>query len=129
MRDNTFKKYCLIIDEWLINGHNGVKAYQKFTPNSSDENAANIFLQIMRKNEITEYVENKLSNTSNELGITLSKQIKRLDDIIESDCRESDKINAIKEQNKLMALYEEHNNQKASTLTVEKVNINFEDKR
>ena len=25
--------------------------------------------------------------------------------------------------------YEEHNNQKASTLTVEKVNINFEDKR
>tara|TARA_R110000850_G_scaffold6590_1_gene25446 strand:- start:22 stop:411 length:390 start_codon:yes stop_codon:yes gene_type:complete len=129
MKDSTYVKYCLIIDYWFTNGKNGTKAYQKFYPTSTQENAAVRFLDIVRNDKVSEYVKTKEQTTSNELGITLSKQLKRLNDIIDSDCRESDKINAIKEQNKLLALYEEHNNQKASTLTVEKVNINFEDKR
>jgi phage terminase small subunit len=129
MKDSTFKKYCLMVDEWFVNGRNGTKAYQKFNPTSSDENAKVRFSEIVTISNIQEYIETKQVKASNDLDITLSKQLKRLNDIIESDCKESDKINAIKEQNKLVALYEEHNRQKTDINVNEKVTIQFKNKR
>tara|TARA_R110000822_G_scaffold258146_1_gene383600 strand:- start:102 stop:494 length:393 start_codon:yes stop_codon:yes gene_type:complete len=130
MKDSTISKYKLIVDEWLVNGRNGTKAYQKFTPNSSDENAANRFLEIMRISEIIQYAEDKRQKKAEELNITLDKQIERLNTIIDSEeARENDKINAIKEQNKLLALYEEHNRQKGTLSVNERANINFKNKR
>ena len=129
MKESTYKKYCLLIDEWFVNGRNGTKAYQKYNVDSSDENAANRFMEIVRISEIEDYIKTKSDNKSNELDITLSKQLERLDFIISSGEKDSDKINAIKEQNKLLALYEEHNRQRADLNVSERVTINFENKR
>jgi cell division FtsZ-interacting protein ZapD len=130
MKDNTYKKYCLIVDEWFVNGRNGTKAYQKFTTASSHENAANRFTEIMRLSEIIEYVETKNIKKANDLDITLDKQLQRLNDIIDDkETRPVDKINAIKEQSKLLALYEEHNRQKGVLSINEKVTINFKNKK
>lgn len=59
MNDSTFKKYCLVIDEWFINGWNGVQAYLKFYPNSKYESADSSFRQILENSRIKEYVKEK----------------------------------------------------------------------
>ena len=125
MKDSTYKKYCLLIDEWFINGRNGTKAYQKFYPNIDESTARINFSKILTNTNIQEYIKTKSYSKSNELDITLSKQLKRLDDIIDSDSKEADKINAIKEQNKLLALYEEHNKQKTDLTIDNKVSVGF----
>lgn len=129
MKDSTFKKYCLIVDFWFTNGFNGTKAYLKFYTDCEENTARINFSKILTNTNIQEYIESKQLNVSNELDITLSKQLKRLDDIIESDCKEGDKINAIKEQNKMLAIYEEHNRQKTNLTIDNKVSINFKNKR
>jgi phage terminase small subunit len=129
MKDNTFKKYCLMIDYWFTNGFNGTKSYLNFYPDCDESTARINFSKILTNTNIQEYIEGKQTKVSNEMNITLSKQLKRLDDIVESDCKEADKINAIKEQNKLVALYEEHNRQRGTLNVREKVNINFTNKR
>lgn len=118
MKDSTFKKYCLVIDEWCINGKNGTKAYQKFYPKSTLKSASANFEKILRITEISDYKDKKLSNKSEELNITLTLQLNRLNNIINGKGKESDIINAIKEQNKLLALYKEHNEQKTSDIKI-----------
>jgi phage terminase small subunit len=115
MKDSTYRKYCLVVDEWLVNGFNGVKAYQSIYPNSSYNNADKSFRVIHEIPRIKEYIKEKQQNKSDELNITLTSQLKALADIIVAADKESDKINAIKEQNKLLALYKEHNGQKVLT--------------
>ena len=130
MKDSTFKKYCLIIDYWFTNGFNGTKAYLKFYTESSYDSADSSFRDIVAIPRISEYIEEKQKQKANELNITLDKQIERLNTIIDSEeARENDKINAIKEQNKLLALYEEHNRQKGTLSVNERANINFKNKR
>jgi hypothetical protein len=112
MKESTFKKHCLVIDVWFANGRNGTKAYQEIY-GCDRETAVVNFSKILTNTNIAEYVEIKMSTKSEELGITLSSQLKLLSDIIDSkDERATDKIAAIKEQNKLLALYREHNEQK-----------------
>lgn len=115
MRDSTFYKYCLVIDEWLVNGFNGTRAYMKFYPDSEKASAESSFREMVAISRIREYKELKQKVTSNELNITLTSQLKVLSDIIATAEKESDKINAIKEQNKLLALYKEHNSQQLPT--------------
>lgn len=126
MKDSTFKKYCLVVDEWFINGFNGVKAYLKFYPNVSPETASVEFYRILRIPKIKEYKEIKMSKAVDEMELSLSRQLLRLDYIIDTADKEADKINALKEQNKLLALYEEHNKQKNKV--VEKDYSNLSDK-
>ncbi len=115
MTDKTFDKYKLVMDESCINGFNGRKAYQKFYPKASNETADVEFSRILSIPKVAEYRKNKLQETANDLQITLEMQILDLEDI-KSKAKESqrygDAINAIKEQNKLLALYAAHNNQK-----------------
>lgn len=130
MKDSTYKKYCLVIDEWFVNGFNGTQAYLKFYPNASYTTADSGFRGLIEIPRMKEYKESKTINTSNKLQITLETQLKRLDDVInDKEERATDKINAIKEQNKLLALYEEHNNQKKSESVTERVVINFKRKK
>ena len=129
MKESTYKKYCLLVDEWFVNGRNGTKAYQSFYPNIDESTARINFSKILTNTNIQDYIKTKSVNKSNELDITLSKQLERLDFIISSGEKDSDKINAIKEQNKLLALYEEHNRQRADLNVSERVTINFENKR
>lgn len=112
MKESTIEKYKLIVDEWFINGFNGTHAYKKFYPDCSDATARVNFSKLLTITNIAEYVTSKTDNASNELNITLLSQLKKLNDIVDGDGKESDKINAIKEQNKLLALYKEHNEQK-----------------
>ena len=114
IKDSTFEKYCLVVDEWFVNGFNGTKAYQKFYPKVNEDTAAAKFYDLVRIGRVVEYKDQKSDIASSELNITLLSQLKLLSDIIHSAEKESDKINAIKEQNKLLALYKDHNEQKSS---------------
>ena len=115
MKDSTYEKYCLVIDEWFINGFNGTKAYQKFYPKSTENTADKAWRQIHGNPRIKEYQESKSKNTSNKLQITLESQLLELEEL-KGLCMVKDKfgdaINAVKEQNKLLALYKAHNEQK-----------------
>ena len=116
MKDSTYKKYCLVVDEWFVNGFNGTKAVKRFYPNHDDNSAGVKWNELLRITKIVEYKDNKAENTASELHITLLSQLKLLSSIIVSAEKESDKINAIKEQNKLLALYKDHNEQKNITI-------------
>ena len=115
MKDSTFKKYCLVIDQLCVNGFNQRKAYQEFYPNASNETADVEMVRILNIPKVSEYLASKQKNTSEKLQITLERQIKELEELKElskDDAKYNDAINALKEQNKLLALYVEHNKQK-----------------
>ena len=61
IKKTTIEKYKRVIDEYLVNGGNGTRAYQKEYPDSSEETAANNFREILRINEISEYYQAKLA--------------------------------------------------------------------
>lgn len=115
MTDATFKKYCLVVDEWLINGFNGRQAYKSFYPDASDVTAEVNFSKILSIAKVAKYKAERQKELSDNLNITLESQIVelgRLKKLAEEDKKYSDSINALKEQNKLLALYSEHNKQK-----------------
>lgn len=122
MTDKTFEKYKLLVDEHCVNGFNGRKAYQKFYPKASNETADVEFSRILSIPKVADYKRGKQQNTATKLQITLEGQILELDDIrmkAKEDNRFGDAINAVKEQNKLLALYEEHNKQKNPLMSEE----------
>ncbi|WP_417873888.1 terminase small subunit [Xanthomarina gelatinilytica] len=55
MTDKTFEKYKLVIDEYFINGFNGVKAYQKFYPKAKDKTADKRFRELTEIDRIKIY--------------------------------------------------------------------------
>ncbi|MCG9971005.1 terminase small subunit [Christiangramia crocea] len=115
MTDKTFEKYKLVIDEYLVNGFNGTQAYKKFYPNCSEETAKVNFSKILTITNVADYMKEKQKDTSNKLQITLESQILELNelkDMAKIAEKYNDAINAVKEQNKLLALYEDHNKQK-----------------
>ena len=121
MTDKTFEKYKLVVDEWFINGFNGTKAYQKYYPKSSYESADASVRDILEKPRIKEYIATKSKKATDKASITLEGQLSelgRLKALAEGDKKYSDAINALKEQNKLLALYEEHNKQKGSAFSI-----------
>lgn len=116
MTDKTFEKYKLVVDEWFVNGFNGTKAYQKYYPKANNDTAKVKFSQWITLDNVAEYISKKASKTSDKLQITLEGQLSELNDIktlAKKDKKYSDSINALREQNKLLALYEAHNRQKA----------------
>ena len=119
MKDSTFEKYCLVVDEWFVNGFNGRKAYQKFYPDTSEESAEQCFSKISSIVKVKEYKDSKTKKTSSELQITLLSQLQRLNDIADHpETKPSDMVNCIKEQNKLLALYRDHNEQKTTKINL-----------
>lgn len=121
MRDSTFEKYKLVVDEWFINGFNGMKAYQKNYPKTSKETAMVNFSRMLTYAKVADYVATKSKDTADKLQITLEGQLLELNDIktlAKNKSSYSDAINAIKEQNKLLALYKEHNEQKGKAFSL-----------
>lgn len=118
MKESTFKKHCLVIDNWFVNGRNGVKAYQsiyKSAYNTADTN----FRTILENTRILKYIKMKENKIKEEHNITLNSQIKLLQNIIsDKDASNRDKISAIREQNKLVGLYNDHNKQKSKNLSL-----------
>lgn len=89
MKDSTFQKYKLVVDEWFVNGWNGTKAYQKYYPNSSDETGATEFYKILRIPKIAEYVEEKKRLISEDLNITSEKVLQEIKNWAYSDITET----------------------------------------
>ena len=111
------KRFC---QEYVIDS-NGTQAairagYSKKTAYSQGQ-------RMLKNVEISNFIKTLKEKKSEELDITLTRQLERLDAIINEAEKDSDKINAIKEQNKLLALYKEHNSQKNDVPVLTKVTI------
>lgn len=78
IKPTTYKKYCLIIDEWFLNGMNGTKAYQKHNPDSNDENAATAFIKILGNSKVQGYVASKRLEVKNNYDIRKDELIQEL---------------------------------------------------
>lgn len=121
MKQSTFEKYKLVVDEWFINSFNGTKAYQKYYTKVNDETAAVKFHELVRIGKVNEYKQQKAKDAASKMNITLEGQLFELDRIkalAEDKKSFSDSLNAIKEQNKLLALYKEHNEQKGNAFSL-----------
>lgn len=121
MQDKTFEKYKLVVDEWFINGFNGTKAYQKYYPKASYNTADKAWRENHEKPRIKEYIASKSKKVTKKADITLEGQLRELNELKElakGDGKYNDSINALKEQNKLLALYKEHNEQKGNAFSL-----------
>ena len=112
MKESTLKKHRLLVDQWFINGFNGTNAYIKFYPNVSENTASVEFNRILKNPNILEYQESKMQKATAELNLTFTEQINRLEFVYETAEKPADKINALKEINKLLGYYNTHNGQK-----------------
>ena len=89
MKESTFEKYKLVIDEYLVNGMNGTKAYQKFYPDSSDAASANSFKEILKIPEIDSYYKERQQDAQETLKITHQDVLKELYNWAYSDITET----------------------------------------
>lgn len=89
MKDSTFEKYKLVIDEYLVNGMNGTKAYQKFYTDSSEENAAVRFHDLVRNSKIQSYLKERQQDAQETLKITHQDVLKELYNWAYSDITET----------------------------------------
>lgn len=89
MKESTFEKYKSVIDEYLVNGMNGTKAYQKLYPSSSDDTGATEFLRILRIPKIDAYVKERQFETRKQLKITHQDILNQLHIWANSDITET----------------------------------------
>lgn len=87
---NTYRKYCLIIDEWFINKFNGAAAYRKYFPNVKNNNTATVnFSKIQALPEIQAYIHEKHEEAARIYEVTHEGTLRRLKAYLESDLTES----------------------------------------
>lgn len=119
MKESTYEKYKLVIDEWFVNGFNGTAAYKKNYPNASINSCDASFRKIYGNTRIEAYVIEKQKELAKELKISIEGQLMELE-IIKNQSKKihkyNDAINAVKEQNKLLGFYRENNEQKTVNL-------------
>lgn len=89
MTDKTFQKYCLVIDEWFVNGFNGTKAYQKVYPNSKYNNADKSFRVIHEIPRIKKYIKCKEDEAKKALRTTHEVLLEELENWAYSDITET----------------------------------------
>jgi|GEM_PF-2554335 len=88
MTDKTFEKYKLIIDEWFVNGFNGLKAYQKYYPNAKDKTAEQRFSKVSSIVKVSEYIETVRSEISERAKMTIDEAFKLLTSMARFDISE-----------------------------------------
>lgn len=88
MKESTFEKYKLVVDEWFINGFNGTKAYQKYYPKVSDEAADASFRNILGKTRVKEYKHKKHEEIKQAAKMTLEKAVQQISEIATFDIAE-----------------------------------------
>lgn len=87
---NTFLKYCLVVDEWFINGFNGAAAYLKHYPNiKKDTTARTNFSRLQALPEMKEYIHKKHQEAAKVYETTCEGTLKRLKAYLEADLTES----------------------------------------
>ena len=89
MKESTFQKYCLVVDEWFVNGFNGTKAYQKFYPKASYETADSAYRDIVEIPRIKDYIKSKQESTAERLKTSHEALLKELENWAYSDITET----------------------------------------
>lgn len=89
MKESTFDKYKLVIDEWFVNSWNGVKAYQEYFPKSSYKSASVSFAKILEIPRIQEYIQSKKQKAQKTVEVTHQDLLQRLKTWFESDITET----------------------------------------
>lgn len=89
MKDSTFKKYCLVVDEWFINGFNGTKAYQKFYPEADNDSSAVRFNELVRISKIELYISKKKESAAERLKTSHEALLQELENWAYSDITET----------------------------------------
>ncbi|CAL67407.1 terminase small subunit [Christiangramia forsetii] len=95
MTDKTFEKYKAVIDEWFVNGFNGVKAYQKIYPKSKDKSAEANFRKILAIARIEEFVKEKREAIAEANKITIDECVSLLTSMARfdiADCYDEDGV-------------------------------------
>ena len=78
MTDKTFEKYKRVVDEWFINGFNGVRAYQKVYPKAKAKTADKRFRTLTEIDRVKEYISKKREKARETLEITHETVLKEL---------------------------------------------------
>lgn len=131
MKQSTFEKYCLVVDEWFVNGFNGTKAYQSQYPDASDEVAAPRFVEILRISKVEEYRQEKMKTASEILGTSHIELLNELKNWLYSDPTEfinltPDDIKQLPVELRRLITEFEHTVTTTSTgNTVEKIKLKF----
>ena len=89
MKESTFEKHKLVIDEYFVNGFNGTKAYQSVYPKASSETAAVEFNAILRIPNIKEYLDQKHKEAQEALRVTHEGILEELKNWAYSDITET----------------------------------------
>ncbi|MAX51605.1 MAG: hypothetical protein CMH22_06455 [Methylophaga sp.] len=85
MTEKTFAKYKLVIDEWFVNGFNGVRAYQKVYPKAKDSTADTSFRKILEIPRVLEYQKSKQADAQNTLRTSHEALLQELENWAYSD--------------------------------------------
>lgn len=89
MTDKTFRKYCLVIDEWFNNKFNGAQAYLKYYPKAKQETAEVNFSKILSFTKVKEYVKEKQEEAKKALRTTHEVLLEELENWAYSDITET----------------------------------------
>lgn len=106
MTEKTFEKYKAVIDTWLSNGENGVRAYMEHYPNAKYEAADKSFRRMLGKDKIKGYLKERRTEIKIKYNIRppKSKQIKSANKLYIIECMGFYKIGVTSNlQNRLRA--------------------------
>lgn len=73
------KKDILIIEEYFINGFNKKLAFQKYHPNQNDASARTESSRFFRKQEVKEYVDNRMNDSITDAKTLTNKLLYNLE--------------------------------------------------
>lgn len=73
IRPDTMRKYMKIVDEWLVNGYDAVKAYQSVYPKANTLTARTEFCKIKKIPQIAEHIKQREQEAYELANITLER--------------------------------------------------------
>ena len=73
IRPQTMRKYFRIMDEYIINGYDAVKAYQSVYPNANKLTARGEFCKIKKIPPVAEYLKQREREAYDSLGLSIER--------------------------------------------------------
>lgn len=85
MKDSTLEKYKAVVDEWFLNGKNGIEATRKFYPKAAYSTLNTTWQKIAKNSQIISYTQSKENALSEASKISQELILKRLKSFLEAD--------------------------------------------